>query len=820
MFTLDMRTALFSYMLVSLISTLLSALILKQISNRYKGVYHLFFCFLLQALTLLLILLRGVIPDWISFDLSNSLSIGGIILFLTGIEEYTDQKSTMKPNLLLLLVFIIVHTWFTFFKPDLSFRHLNVSLAWLLLFVQAVWLLLFRIPVSGAKRILPMTVVCILFCIVCIVRIMKFFFFGHSEDYFHSDLFDIIIIIISQLLLILLIFSLAYMFGGRLFDDIRAEEEKFSKIFQTAPFPIILSRLNDGMILEVNKIFLQKTGFLINEISGKTTVELGLWMKELDRMAIISEIIACGKVTGKEIIIKKKDGNPIFGHLTSEILIVNGELCIFSCIDDITDRKRIQREKDELFRSLAESEEKCRSFFINSLDANFLTAPDGSIFSANPAACSMLGYTEQEICSLGSDGIMDIGDLRLSEALTERDVTGKFAGELTMVRKDGEKFPVELSSVIFSNGEGQKMTSMIARDITERKLAEQKLREASFYTRNLIEASLDPFMTINIDGKITDVNRSAEELTGKERGQLIGSNFMDHFTEPKKAKAGYMTVFREGLVRDYPLTIIRSGSNKCHVLFNATLFRDDAGEVKGIFAVARDITERLKTEEDLRKSKELLEKLNRHLVDVRENERKIIAMALHDDLGQRLTGLYLDIAWLKNKLTDQPVNISRKLDQITCTITETVETVKETSAMLRPVILFELGLVPAIKTQLKRFEKQSEIKCRFNYDQSLAEIDQRVSIVLYRIFQESMTNIMRHSRATIAEVNLSSDDSSLQMLIRDNGLGISEAMINSPESMGIAGMRERIRSVNGTIVISSKDKSGTIVSVIIPQIQN
>lgn len=816
MFKLDMRTALFSYLLISLISSLLAGIILKQFSNRYKGAYHLFFCFLLQAITLLLILLRGLIPDWISFDLSNSLSIGGIILFLTGIEIYTGQRSSLKPNLILLTIFIAVHIWFTFIQPDLSVRHLNVSVAWLVLFLQASILLLFRIPRSGVKRIFPLTLICIAFCLVSAVRIVKFFVIGHPEDYFQSDLFDTVIIILCQILLILLMFSLAYLFGARLVDDVRAEEEKFYRIFHTSPYAILLTRLKDGTILEANKVFLEKTHYSYDEIIGKTSRDLKLWADYMNRATVVSALENNETVSGKEILVRTKTGELITVLLSSELISVNDEVCIFSSFEDITGRKQIENEKEELFRSLVESEEKCRSFFINSLDANFLTAPDGTVFSANPAACLMLGYTEEEICRLGRNHLADTSDPRLASALAERDSTGKFSGELTMIRKNGEKFPVELSSVVFSNRNGKKMTSMIVRDITERKLAEKKLHEASFYTRNLIEASLDPFLTINIDGIISDVNRSAEHITGKSRDHLIGSRFMDHFTRPDLAKEGYLTVFKNGLVRDYPLSILHKSGLPTHVLFNATLFRDEAGEIKGVFAVARDISERLRIEDDLKKSKELLEILNQHLIDVRENERKNIAMALHDDLGQRLTGMYLDVAWLKSKLNGQPDAVMKKIDQLISMVLDTIENVKETSSMLRPSILTELGLIPAIKSHLRKSEEQSGINYKFSCDPGHLDLDERTSLVIYRVFQESVTNITRHSLASNAEVNLRLTKAGLEMNIHDNGRGIPPDMINSFGSLGLAGMRERIRAVRGKLDIRGEAGKGSVISVFIP----
>jgi len=138
-----------------------------------------------------------------------------------------------------------------------------------------------------------------------------------------------------------------------------------------------------------------------------------------------------------------------------------------------------------------------------------------------------------------------------------------------------------------------------ARDITERKTAEEKLRAASLYARSLIEASLDPLVTINADGKITDVNKATEEVTGLSREQLIESDFSSYFTEPEKANAGYREVFTDGFVRDYPLAIRHKSGRITDVLYNATLFKNERNEIQGVFAAARDITERKQAEHQL-----------------------------------------------------------------------------------------------------------------------------------------------------------------------------------------------------------------------------
>jgi signal transduction histidine kinase len=212
----------------------------------------------------------------------------------------------------------------------------------------------------------------------------------------------------------------------------------------------------------------------------------------------------------------------------------------------------------------------------------------------------------------------------------------------------------------------------------------------------------------------------------------------------------------------------------------------------------------------------MLEKLNQHLVEVRENERHQIALNLHDDLGQKLTAINLDIAWLKSRIGVQSKSVREKFEEMSSMIKETVESIRETSSLLRPAILFDLGIVAATKSQLGSFEKQTGIKCHFYFEPEEFDLEDRLALILYRILQESLTNIARHSGASATEIELYINRNKIEMIITDNGTGIKNDKVNSLRSMGIAGMKERVKSVHGKITFIGERGSGTRVKVIIP----
>ena len=232
------------------------------------------------------------------------------------------------------------------------------------------------------------------------------------------------------------------------------------------------------------------------------------------------------------------------------------------------------------------------SIVDSSNDAIVSKTLDGVITSWNWAAEELYGYTAEEILGKSialltpqGSGEMDeiLGQIRAGQRVDHY--------QTTRVRKDGSAIPISLTvSPIYDQDGAIIGASSIARDITQLTRADAFLREASEYARSLIEASLDPLVTISVEGKITDVNEATAKVTGIERERLVGTDFSDYFTEPETAREGYRRVFAEGSVTDYPLTIRHRDGGLTDVLYNASVYRDAAGNVLGVFAAARDVT--------------------------------------------------------------------------------------------------------------------------------------------------------------------------------------------------------------------------------------
>ncbi len=260
---------------------------------------------------------------------------------------------------------------------------------------------------------------------------------------------------------------------------------------------------------------------------------------------------------------------------------------VFAAARDIT----AQREASQYARSLIEA----------SLDPLVTISPEGTITDVNEATIKVTGVPRDRLVGTDfSDYFTEPDKARAGyrKVFDEGFVTDY---PLTIRHSGGKLIHVLYNASVFRDMEG-KVSGVFAaaRDVTERRRMEEDLRFASLYTRSLLEASLDPLVTINQEGKITDVNKATEEVTGFTRERLIGSDFSDYFTEPVRAREGYQKVISQGLVRDYPLTARHTSGRTVDVLYNAAVYRDEHGVVQGVFAAARDITERKRVEENLK----------------------------------------------------------------------------------------------------------------------------------------------------------------------------------------------------------------------------
>jgi signal transduction histidine kinase len=217
--------------------------------------------------------------------------------------------------------------------------------------------------------------------------------------------------------------------------------------------------------------------------------------------------------------------------------------------------------------------------------------------------------------------------------------------------------------------------------------------------------------------------------------------------------------------------------------------------------------------ERLRESEDKLRRLAAHLISVREEERAHIAREIHDELGQVLTGIKMEVGWLQKRIKE-PL-LLEKCDSMAKLIDSTVQTVRKIATGLRPEMLDDMGLVAAVGWQAKEFQKRTGIRCRAKLPPE-AKYDLEISTCLFRIFQEILTNVARHARATRVDVELSLTEDRFNLEVVDNGVGIADSDLNGRKSLGLLGMQERAMLFGGEVGITGTPGQGTRVSVSIP----
>jgi len=332
----DMRTIVFSFLIADVTITMFMVLFAAQGSGRFRGIYFWVAAFLLQNIGIILIQLRGAVPDWSSIVLSNTMIIAGMLAGFKGMCRFLEVKYNQFHNYLLILGFGVIEIWFGLVSPDLSVRTINTAAAMVILSVQFIWLIFFRVRGGREKVSSVVGMIFIGYVVVNLARIADFFIGGYnSNDYFSSGTFEMAVFIAYQVLFIFLAYSLALMYNRWLLYNIATQEEKFSKAFNSSPYAILITRYTDGSILEVNEGFTRITGFSYKEVIGKTTNQLQLWIMESDRMEFINEISE-GRLYEKQKRFRVKSGLIITGLISAEMIRVNDEEFIIASINDIT----------------------------------------------------------------------------------------------------------------------------------------------------------------------------------------------------------------------------------------------------------------------------------------------------------------------------------------------------------------------------------------------------------------------------------------------------------------------------------------------------
>jgi PAS domain S-box-containing protein len=356
-------------------------------------------------------------------------------------------------------------------------------------------------------------------------------------------------------------------------------------------------------------------------------------------------------------------------------------------------------------------------------------------------------------------------------------------------------------------------------DITERKKAELQIETEKRLSDSLIQGLPGMFYLYDRDGKFRRWNKNLEEVSGYSAEEIGNMHPFDFFHRDEKeiVSATIDSIFATGK-DEISADLYTKDKRKIPYFFNGYRIQLEGNEY--LIGMGIDISERVRAEEALASYANEVKKLTTHLEKIREEERTRIAREIHDELGQQLTGLKMDIEWIAKKMSPGGT-ILEKITEMISLIDQTVITVRRIVSELRPGVLDDLGLVAALEWQCKEFEKRTGIKCESEVRINYMSFGKELSINLFRMYQEALTNIARHSRATHAQTILDEVNNNLILTVKDNGIGFGKERSKTGGSWGLVGMRERAALFKGSIAINAGpgEEGGTIVEIKIP-VQN
>ncbi len=354
--------------------------------------------------------------------------------------------------------------------------------------------------------------------------------------------------------------------------------------------------------------------------------------------------------------------------------------------------------------------------------------------------------------------------------------------------------------------------------VNSRRKAEKTSQFANIELAQIFETAADAMRVVDREFNVIRVNETFSTLSGMRREEIIGEKCFKVLHGPLCGTPDCplaQILDNENRVEiDSEKT--RSDGSKIPCIITATPFRGPDGTLIGIVEDFKDITDRKKSERELIESRGKLRDLAAHLQVIREQERARIAHEIHDELGQALTALKMDVHWIRRKLPESEFGLVEKTITMSALIDGTVSSVQRIISKLHPRLLYDFGLSAAIEWQIDEFVKRTGIQCDIDLGSVDIDPDEARSLAIYRIFQETLTNITRHADATRVRVGLINNGTTIEMKVSDNGKGISGNRLSDSQSFGIIGMRERAHSFGGNLVITKARGEGTTVVVTIP----
>jgi PAS domain S-box-containing protein len=475
--------------------------------------------------------------------------------------------------------------------------------------------------------------------------------------------------------------------------------------------------------------------------------------------------------------------------------------------------------------ALRETEERWWVIFENSAVGIAVTDLDGRFVVTNQAYQDMVGYTDDELREMTFLTITHEDDRAAKWALVTEVIEGsrsEFAIEKRYRRKDGDLIWVHNAvSLMRDRAQRPRFIIVMVEDITRRKQSEAALAESQRRLQALFDNTLDAILLTDDRARYIGANPSACALTGYRHEELLQLTVWDVTPGPNREPG--LELWRAFIAagqQSGEYTVLRKDGTTVEVEYRAV-----ANIVPGLhLSVLRDITERKQADKELerlferlRDAHQRMRSLSRQLVEAQEVERRQLARELHDQVGQNLAALNINLSILHSHLSAQPeMTIISRLDDSLRLVGETVERIRDVMAELRPAVLDDYGLLAALRWYAERFSERSGIVTQVHGTDRMLHLPAAVETALFRIAQEALTNVTKHSQAKQATVTLEALNGAARLIIADDGIGFiptEPRESGGPRGVGLDIMRERVEAVGGHFVLASVPGQGTQVIV-------
>jgi len=477
---------------------------------------------------------------------------------------------------------------------------------------------------------------------------------------------------------------------------------------------------------------------------------------------------------------------------------------------------------ERLGTRLLQSEERWTATLGSIGESVIATDDEGRITFLNTRAAALTGWSPQQALNQPIGLVLNLinedsgmtADNEVLRVLRDKQVLA-VANHVDLVTRDGREIAVEHSAApILAAGGAVIGVVLIFRDVAERRQEQIATAEQAA----LLELTQDAVFVIDIEGAVLFWSRGAEVMFGFSKARALGNiaHELLHTELPQPFDSIMAQLMRDG---HWEGDLIKTAQDGARVKVSGrwALQWGKRGQPPRVLVINSNITERKRAEESLVLQKEQLRALAERLQWVREEDRKLVARELHDQIGQILTSIKMDMTWMARHLPESEVKVLTRLAESIQSIDAGVKAVRAICSGLRPGVLDDLGLAAAIEWQAADFASRNDIQCQVTVPPLDLHLDGDRATATFRIFQECLTNIVRHAQAKSVSVTLLQEEASILLIVQDDGIGFDESRLsNAFGSLGLLGMKERAQFCGGEVIISSSPGTGATVTVRVP----